>query len=872
MKILSCHIENFGRLHDYSVTFSGGANRICEENGWGKSTFAAFLRAMFYGLEGDRKRSIEENERKRYQPWQGGVFGGQIVFEIQGKTYLISRVFKDKEANDEFELRDAKTNLPSGDYTDRIGEEIFKINRESFARTVFIEQNRCETSPTDDIHAKVGHLADHTNDLNHFEAAVARLTELINQWNPKRATGSIAKRNEEIARYERMVKSGGEIADSMKQYEAKLREEEAAYDTMRERMKELGEIQKKVAKQQAVLAKKAEWERLKGTADRKRREKEACERKFPGDIPLPEDVKKKIAECHEMERAHDRMAMYRMAQEEKDDLASLEELFARGTPPDADMEEMFGKAKAFREIRQAYASEQLSSAERERLEELAAYFANETEHTAAVVGKWNSRNARKDAMPSKQAALRAMRASVEAQRSERTPRIAVLLILGIVLVAAGLLVVWKVSPAAGAGTAAVGAVLLAAGLWENKKAKQSRQKMPPEYEALRRAMEEDEAFVAGTDEEVADYLTAHGKSFQEDTVPVVLQEIVAESVEYASLKQKLEKAMSGTKERELDALRHSLAEFLGRYGIASADAGFSDDLYRLRDSAEKYRGLREKQDHFAKAEKEYGALREELLSFLREYALEASDVSAARLGDIRDAAAACVDARKASEEAVEELERFEAEHTVLAWSGIAIDESLPTLEELNQLMQQLTETREQVHNRISSYDQTLEDLQREYDEWEENSARLRELRAIQDMEKKKYEYVNLARKKLELAKEAMTAKYAEPLFLSFRQYYQMISGCQTEDFHMDANAAITVDEYGRQRGTNTLSVGRRDLIGICLRVALVDAMYQEEKPPLILDDPFTNLDDGKVRAGLDFIEELAKKYQIIYFTCSAARG
>ena len=113
MKILSCHIENFGKIHDYSMDFSDGANIICEENGWGKSTFVAFIRAMFYGLEGERKRSIEENERKRYKPWQGGVFGGQLVFEIQGKKYLISRVFKDKESNDEFELRDCVNGFKS---------------------------------------------------------------------------------------------------------------------------------------------------------------------------------------------------------------------------------------------------------------------------------------------------------------------------------------------------------------------------------------------------------------------------------------------------------------------------------------------------------------------------------------------------------------------------------------------------------------------------------------------------------------------------------------------------------------------------------------------------------------------------------------
>ncbi|MDE7212615.1 MAG: AAA family ATPase, partial [Lachnospiraceae bacterium] len=57
MKFISCHIENFGKLSDFSFEFSEGTNVICEKNGWGKSTFAAFIRAMFYGLEGGRKRN-----------------------------------------------------------------------------------------------------------------------------------------------------------------------------------------------------------------------------------------------------------------------------------------------------------------------------------------------------------------------------------------------------------------------------------------------------------------------------------------------------------------------------------------------------------------------------------------------------------------------------------------------------------------------------------------------------------------------------------------------------------------------------------------------------------------------------------------------
>ena len=166
MRLTSCHIENFGKLSDYSIEFDKSQNVICEDNGWGKSTLAAFIRAMFYGFEGEKKRNNVENERKRYKPWQGGVYGGKLSFETNGKRYLVTRVFGDKEQNDTFELRDADTNLISSDYTSDVGRELFKIDSASFMRTAFIGQNEVETASTDDINAKIGNLSDNANDLN----------------------------------------------------------------------------------------------------------------------------------------------------------------------------------------------------------------------------------------------------------------------------------------------------------------------------------------------------------------------------------------------------------------------------------------------------------------------------------------------------------------------------------------------------------------------------------------------------------------------------------------------------------------------------------------------------------------------------------
>lgn len=50
MKLISCYIENFGRHRRFAMEFSRGMNVIRANNGWGKTTLAVFLKAMFFGM------------------------------------------------------------------------------------------------------------------------------------------------------------------------------------------------------------------------------------------------------------------------------------------------------------------------------------------------------------------------------------------------------------------------------------------------------------------------------------------------------------------------------------------------------------------------------------------------------------------------------------------------------------------------------------------------------------------------------------------------------------------------------------------------------------------------------------------------------
>ena len=189
MKLLSLHIEHFGRLADFSYVFEDPLNTILAENGWGKSTLAVFLKVMFYGFDGEMKRNEEGNERLRYRPWGGGIYGGSVTFQKGDKAYRMLRIFGARKKEDTFHLYDEETGPPSSDFSEQIGEELFGIDRESFSRTVFWSQQDHETEATTMIQAKIGDVASEQDDLTSYDRAVRQLKKEIDRlssWKRKR--------------------------------------------------------------------------------------------------------------------------------------------------------------------------------------------------------------------------------------------------------------------------------------------------------------------------------------------------------------------------------------------------------------------------------------------------------------------------------------------------------------------------------------------------------------------------------------------------------------------------------------------------------------------------------------------------------------
>ena len=268
MIIEACHITQFGKWKDADFSFSPGKNSFLWDNGYGKTSFIYFFKLMFYGVSGDRKQDLEENERKHYMPFQGASFGGRIIFRIGEKRYRLERSFGLKKSEDSFRLFDEDSGKESKDYSENIGEELFSLDAESFQRVCMISHEDLHFSMNSRMHAKLGNVAEDQEDMKKFQQVQTILKDGINALSPNRRTGNIFKlkmQEEELSSglygkeaLENAVLSIEKEVLSLTEKEAERKEEgKALEEELSQRISEKDSL----GKWMSYAQKKEEWEK-----------------------------------------------------------------------------------------------------------------------------------------------------------------------------------------------------------------------------------------------------------------------------------------------------------------------------------------------------------------------------------------------------------------------------------------------------------------------------------------------------------------------------------------------------------------------------------------------------------------------------------
>lgn len=684
MKLLSCYVENFGKLHGYRHTFEDGLNIILEENGWGKTTFAAFMKAMFYGMDYTTKKSITENERRRYMPWQGGNYGGYIVFERNGKIYRIERFFGAKDKDDIYHLYDETTGMISNDFGERPGEDIFGIDASAYERSTFMTQETKDTVINDSLTAKLSNVSEGNGDVESFQKAVAQIDSRLKYYKKTGDRGKIAELEAQIAEINHELSQFSNKTESFENLKNRKSELENRKNELLNELKNIRDELKKASEYDGLKARKSHYDMLvKNHLDAKSRLDGA------GLFFEKPELKKEIEK----------------RKDDYDNLAVWDKKY---------------------------------KAESENLKEL-------------------------------EYRKHGLMAQFEAHK--KTPVLSfILMLFGIVAAGCGVFL-WVMAdfsiyiPAACAGA---GILLFLAGVitWiaGNGKAKRAYNEQMGEVEELI------------------------------DCSKISLREC---TVKREQAKKSLENYVRAFQVEQPDNILKSLTEIEGKIKeydkLSEINSNSVKELedFEEKNEMEKIRGLSAPQHSMGELQRKEETVNTELVGVMEE-----------RNGIVRR-----MDALSSEDEDENDL-----------------------MQSKERLMEELKES---VHN---------------------------------------YEILSMTKELLSTANDRFKTKYIQNMKDAFQKYVSMLNGVSMENVSVDIDLNVTIEDYGIKRKLDCYSTGYRDMLSLCTRFALVTAMFREEQPFIIMDDPFVNLDSARLENAMVFLKELSKKNQILYFTCHESRA
>ncbi len=786
MRLVSCHIDNFGKLSSYDKQFTTGLNCIINENGSGKSTLAAFIRVMLYGLSGEKKKNDIEKERKFYKPWQGGSYGGTLTFEKDGVNYCIYRTFGSKESEDTLKIINETSGLEDTSFGAIPGITLFGIDADSFERTAFVSQQDCATEVTGDISARIGGVSEHDDDMKGYEAAEERLKKECDRLNPERSTGLIYKLKNDIS----SLKDSFRNIDSQKNLCEDLVEKR---DWAAKKLSNDKERQANIKSRLDALRRyldlkeqKDNYENLKAARDKAVGELNNARGAFEGTIPDSPTAKQWVETASALRDDEKEIAQYELTPEEVERFESETKRFKKQIPSSAEIDDLL---KQFSKISDL-----------------------------------------KDELPDRRDRAELMKNSaLEAQRQKYKPFI-LFLLLGILIILAGIAGAIFVNVFI-AAVCVIGIALIVVGIVLKKKhdgtVRTNGEGSAREYNELMSKIAEDEEFVEGIEMDAQDLLGNVGIRFVGASATGDLINLRNEVKEYENLKEKIKKHDDLIKEKNYEARLIQIKDYAKNCGLTGTKAAIPE-------------------------------------SNAAEICVPVSEI-ATRVEQIELRENEAADAEK-------RVKVFEADHDVSKYEGlvcpeedvISVDDLTDALEKCEKQVASETDALESYERELKGAEEKLGEMENARQEYETKSDELEGLN-------ERFDIISKTRTYLAAARDNFNIRYIKDIQSSFEKYYAMLSGGDKKEYTIDANLNVTYVEQGQPRDPKTLSEGFKDLVGLCRRVAMADSMYSGEKPFLILDDPFVNLDDSKLGGASGFIREISSEYQIIYFTCQNAR-
>lgn len=780
MQLIKCYVENFGKLSDFTYEFKDGLNIINENNGFGKTTFASFIKAMFYGLESTAKRTTALTDRKKYIPWQGGNFGGNLEFSINNKRYKIERFFGKKDSEDIFKLYDLDTNLESKDYTENIGEEIFKINKEAYERSTYIPQQKIKIQMNDSINAKLGNILESENDVNTSEQAIKKLTESIKKYKKTGNRGLIDLEKESIDKIEKKIELSKIQEKNIEERKAKLKEITL---NLKEYELEKEKIQKKIGEVidlERKGAKKETYNTICKKYDDSKAKYDALNKFFKDEVPEDNEIESLIDKCIELEKNKVEFLNYDITEENKKVLEYLNELFKNKEIDELMINQTISDYNEIKEVQNRIDTAIINK-----------------EHNDKQVIELNHKT-----------------------KKDKSVNIVLIILISLLAICGiGMIFINKIFTIILISLAIVMGIILVLKKNSSKKTEELYKEKQRECDEFDEVVQNLKNKKRNLENSVNQFINEFSEIKDGDEPIIKLTEIKSKFDKYRDLNSNLNFILEKRTliERKIILLEQNIKEFMEKY---------------FEDLNKPYNKLSEE---LKMKKQEYNSVKEILQESLKEKEIYEKNNN------------------------IEELNNEEATDNNIPKEDLEMN-----LSKLEEKINVLSDEKNYIINQIEQLEVEMEESSDLEIEKAEKIERLKDL-------EKRYNILNMTKSMLEKSKEQFSSHHLEDMTEGFNKYIKLISN---EEFNMDIdiNLDAKVEYKGSKKDLDFLSTGYKDLVYLCMRFSLINALFKEQKPFVILDDPFVNLDEEKTKNAISLINELAKEYQIIYFICHNSRG
>lgn len=825
MKITSFEITAFGPLKNYKMSKNNNLVSFCEDNGYGKSTICSFICAMLYGLP---KLSAKDKERNRAIPYGDDFAGGVLELEALGHYYKIIRSFYKKQAQDSLSFYEDNTLVDAAP-----GEYIFKMDLESFKRTIFINPYDLEIKTSKVLNGKLGHYSEDIMEISSFDNALNYLDKLKKEYKPLRSTeikGSIAVSKAKINTLKNNI-------DNLKIKEEALLHKRDEYDSLKKEALRLDDEYKKsteIEKNNAYL-------------------------NHYKDLDEKIKVKKEI-----LKSLYDKYPQGMMSELEINDTKEImseiisTEAKLENTKLNSDEEHRLSFLKSkFKDV----PNEDEIAKKREQIISYKALLNNEellSNEEALILKKYqyiNTENVLKQLMTLTEEYKGSIIDKEEIAENKKP--------IGLIALASFSLFLTTIGLIGGFFNkflfilAAVGLIILLASgfVYLNNKVNLNNQsKAIQENKMLKRDI------VLKMDKIIIPFGFSSEINGNIDVAVTLFKE---EIKKYNDALKHQEIIISNNNENQsrINLIKSELESFISKYGYNDFDYGIAIDNI-LKDRI-RYNELLKRNEENIKIKKEYEQNLEndicKVEAIKERYQIKDDDIEKylnnTRI-DLSESKRINDEIKLLEKEALNYYEEYDLKNKMLIEYNTQPDEAH---NEYNKVLNQLNI----LSSEISSLEADLEMLDDEENNLLNEEEYLKKLNH-------NYEIITKTIEGLTKASLSIKNKYIKPVKDRFLYYSEILKATLGLDVIIDDEYNVSFRDGATIKEYKELSSGEMTIIMLCYRLAIMDNIF-EEKPFIIIDDAFQALDKNNLELVRNMILKLSTNQQIIYFTCHESR-